>query len=92
MRKIILTIVFLAICPLVVAQQALNNDSVIKLVKAGLSDDLIVTTINSEAGTYDTSTDGLIALKSAGISGGSCSATDRAAAGDFSGKLSVKWF
>ena len=29
-----------------VAQQAMNNDSVIKLVKAGLSDDLIVTTIN----------------------------------------------
>jgi hypothetical protein len=50
------------------AQQSLNNDSVIKLVKAGLSDDLIVTTINGSAGTYDTSANGLIALKKAGAS------------------------
>ena len=68
MRKNILAIAFLDICPLLVAQQALNNDSVIKLVKAGLSDDLIVTTINASPGTYDTSANGLIALKSAGVS------------------------
>ena len=68
MRKSYLALVFLAICPLLVAQQALNNDSVIKLVKAGLSDDLIVSTINAQTGTYDTSTDGLIALKGAGVS------------------------
>ena len=49
-------------------QASLNNDAIIKLVKAGLSDDLIITTINSQAGTYDTSTDGIIALKAAGIS------------------------
>lgn len=68
MRKKILAIAFLAICPLLFAQQALNNDAVIKLVKAGLSDDLIVTTINASAGTYDTSADGIIALKTAGVS------------------------
>ena len=68
MRKNILAVVFLAICPLLGAQQALNNDAVIKLVKAGLSDDLIVTTINASPGTYDTSPDGLIALKAAGAS------------------------
>lgn len=68
MRKNILVILFLAICPLLFAQQALNNDSVIKLVKAGLSDDLIVTTINASPGSYDTSADGLIALKTAGAS------------------------
>jgi hypothetical protein len=67
-RKNILAAVFLAICPLLVAQQALNNDSVIKLVKAGLSDDLIVSTINGSAGAYDTSADGIIALKTAGVS------------------------
>lgn len=50
------------------AQQALNNDSVIKLVKAGLSDDLIATTINASSGNYDTSASGLIALKGAGVS------------------------
>jgi hypothetical protein len=68
MRKSFLAVVFLAFCPLLVAQQSLNNDSVIKLVKAGLSDDLIVSTIDAQPGKYDTSTDGLIALKSAGVS------------------------
>jgi hypothetical protein len=51
-----------------VAQQALNNETVIKLVKAGLSDDVTVTTINASTGSYDISPDGLIALKSAGAS------------------------
>jgi hypothetical protein len=68
MRKYFLAFVLMAICPLLVAQQSLNNDAVIKLVKAGLSDDLIVSTINAQPGTYDTSTDGLIALKTAGAS------------------------
>jgi len=68
MRKSLIALVFLAICPLLVAQQALNNDSVIKLVKAGLSDDLIVSTINASPGTYDTSADGIIALKTVGVS------------------------
>ena len=68
MRKSFLALVFLALCPLLVAQQALNNDSIIKLVKAGLSDDLIVSTINASPGSYDTSADGLIALKKARVS------------------------
>jgi hypothetical protein len=57
-----------AVCPFLVAQQALNNDAVINLVKAGLSDDLIVSTINASAGNYDTSANGLIALNKAGAS------------------------
>lgn len=68
MFKILLALVFLTFCPLLLAQQSLNNDAVIKLVKAGLSDDLIITTINASAGTYDTSPDGIIAMKSAGVS------------------------
>ncbi len=68
MRKIIFAVVLLAICPLLVAQQAMNNDSILKLVKAGLSDDLIVSTINGTAGSYDISADGIIALKTAGAS------------------------
>jgi len=51
-----------------IAQQAMNNDSVIKLVKAGLSEDLIITTINASPANYDTSANGLIALKGAGVS------------------------
>jgi hypothetical protein len=68
MRKRLFTIVFLVFCALLVAQQSLNNAAVVKLVKAGLSEELIVNTINAQAGTYDTSTDGLIALKGAGVS------------------------
>jgi len=68
MRKKIFAVLFLAICPFLAAQKALNNDSVIKLVKAGLSDDVIITTINDSPGNYDTSVDGLIGLKSAGAS------------------------
>jgi hypothetical protein len=47
------------------ATQGLNNDSVIKLINSGLSDDLIVSTINALPGVYDTSPDGIIALKTA---------------------------
>jgi hypothetical protein len=66
MRNAILTIVLLLSCPILFAQEVLNNQTVIKLVKAGLSEDLIITTINSSAGKYDTSANGLIALKKAG--------------------------
>jgi tetratricopeptide (TPR) repeat protein len=51
-----------------VAQQISNNNSVIKMHVAGLSDDIIVSSINSEPGAYDTTPDGLIALKAVGIS------------------------
>lgn len=75
MRKSILAMVFLAISPMLFAQLSfnntqlsLNNEAVIKMVKAGLSDDLIITTINAMPGSYDTTPDGLIALKSAGAS------------------------
>ena len=67
MRNGILTLVLLT-SSVLFAQEALNNASVTKLVKAGLSEDLIVTTINSSAGNYDTSANGLIALKKAGAS------------------------
>jgi hypothetical protein len=53
---------------MLIAEDAMNNDLVIKLCKAGLSDDLIVSTIKSSPGTYNTTADGIIALKSAGAS------------------------
>jgi hypothetical protein len=67
-RKRVIALLLLAACSFLAAQQVMNNDSVVKLVKAGLSDDLIVTTINGSPGAYDTSTDGIIALKTAGAS------------------------
>jgi len=68
MRKAVCAVLFLVFCPFLIAQHALNNDSVIKMVKAQLSDDVIVATINASSGAYDTSPDGLIALKQAGVS------------------------
>ncbi len=81
MRKNILAVVLLALCPLLVAQQALNNESVIKLIKAGQSNDLIVSTIDDSAGIYDTSVDAQTALKAAGASDAVIAAILRKAAG-----------
>ncbi|HXS77061.1 MAG TPA: hypothetical protein VN753_12865 [Terracidiphilus sp.] len=66
MRNALLICLVLLLCPLLFAQQMMTNESVMKLVKAGLSEDLVVTTINSSAGKYDTSANALIALKEAG--------------------------
>jgi hypothetical protein len=68
MRKGLVALLFLAFTSFLTAQQALNNDSVIKMVKAGLTDDAIVATINANPGAFDASPDGLIALKQAGVS------------------------
>ncbi|MGB9030708.1 MAG: hypothetical protein WCC27_11365 [Acidobacteriaceae bacterium] len=67
MRRILACLCLLC-AALAFAQQALNNDAVIKMVKAGLSDEVVIATVNASPGTYDTTTDGLIALKSAGVS------------------------
>ena len=67
-RNLVLAVVALCLSATLIAQQSMSNDSVIKLVKAGLSDDLIISTINASPGTYDTSADGLIALKRSGTS------------------------
>ena len=47
---------------------AMDNDSVTKMAKAGLGDELIIQTINTQPGQYRTDADSLIALKGAGIS------------------------
>jgi hypothetical protein len=49
-------------------QAAITNDSVIRMAKAGLSDDLIVQTISAQPGQYTTDADSLITLKQAGVS------------------------
>jgi hypothetical protein len=55
-------------CPELAAQQEMNNDSVIKMVKAGLSPVVIAASVNAQPGHYDLSADSLIALKKAGVS------------------------
>ncbi len=49
------------------AQEALNNATIIKLVKAGLSEDIIAGMVNQQAGSYSTKADDIIALKQAGV-------------------------
>jgi hypothetical protein len=63
-----IAVFFLILCPLLFTQQLMNNDSVVKLARAGVSDDLIVSTINTQPGAYDASVDAIIALKKAGVS------------------------
>ena len=52
---------------LLFSQQTLNNESVVNLLKAGFSEDVIISAIHRSLGAYDISVDGLIALKKAGI-------------------------
>jgi hypothetical protein len=66
MRNALLICCVLLLCPVLFAQETMTNDSVIKLVKAGLSEELVLTTINSSPGKYDTSASALIELKEAG--------------------------
>ncbi|MBZ5723542.1 MAG: hypothetical protein LAP87_00960 [Acidobacteriia bacterium] len=51
----------------VLAQTALTNDSIIKMAKAGLGEEIILSTVRSQPGRYATSPDDLIALKTAGV-------------------------
>jgi hypothetical protein len=68
MIKRLVAATFLIFCVLLAAQQTMNNDAIIKLVKAGLSDNLILSTISASPGSYDTSANALITLKAAGVS------------------------
>lgn len=52
-----------------VAAETLTNDSVVQLVKAGIGNDAVIAKIKATPGNYALSTDDLIALKTAGVSG-----------------------
>ena len=49
-------------------QQTLNNDSILKMVQAGLGENLIVTAVQTQPGKYSLGPDELIRLKQAGVS------------------------
>ena len=49
------------------AQETLTNDDVVKLVKGGLPESVIVQKIRASQRKFDTSADGLIKLKNAGV-------------------------
>ena len=55
---------FLTVC---FAQTALTNDAILKMAKAGLGEDILISTIKSQPGRFTTAPDDLIALKGAGV-------------------------
>jgi hypothetical protein len=67
MRKVLFAVLFLVFASSLSAQQILNNEGVIKMVKAGLSEEVVAAAVSSSPGAYDTSADALVALKSAGV-------------------------
>jgi hypothetical protein len=56
---------FLTVCA---AQTVLTNDAILKMAKAGLGEDILLSTIKAQPGHYSTAPDDLIALKGAGVS------------------------
>jgi len=50
------------------AQEPLTNETILKLVKAGIGEDTIVAMVNQQPGRYSLSADGLVALKTGGVS------------------------
>ena len=62
----------LAIVWVAVGQQPLTNDAVIKMVKGGLGEDLIVTVIERQPGTFSTTPDDLVRLKQKGVTDNWC--------------------
>src|SRR5437867_2434126 len=61
--SLLLTVVLLA-----GAQEVLTNDSIVKMVKGGLGDDLILTVIQNQPGKYSLTPDDLVKLKQQGVS------------------------
>jgi hypothetical protein len=60
--------VLLVIAAAAYAQEMLTNDSVVKLLKAGLGENLVVNMIQSQPGNYTLTPDALVKLKQDGVS------------------------
>src|ERR1017187_6837438 len=49
------------------AQQVLSNDDVVKMIKSGISEDVVLSMVKTQPAQYTLTPDELIALKSAGV-------------------------
>jgi hypothetical protein len=58
---------FLAFAFVAVAQEALTNDAIVKMVKSGLGENVILSMVKSQPAKYTLTPDDLIALKAAGV-------------------------
>src|SRR5437763_14333431 len=66
-KRIVHSIIWGTLAAIVLAQTALTNDSIIKMLKAGLGEDIVLSTVKAQPGNFATGVDDLIALKSAGV-------------------------
>jgi hypothetical protein len=57
-----------AALPQPVNRAGLTNDAILKMVKAGLGDEVIVAMVNNQTGAYSLDSDDVIALKQSGVS------------------------
>jgi hypothetical protein len=60
--------IFFVLVASVSAQDILNNDSIVKMTKAGLGEGVVISTIENQPGKYSLSPDDLINLKRQGVS------------------------
>jgi len=58
----------LAVAVCLYAQEVLNNETILKLVKAGIGEDTIVGMVNQQPGKYTLAADDIVALKNSGVS------------------------
>jgi len=71
LQALLLLVLSAALCPVMIgqgSQKPLSNGDVIKMVKNGLPESVIVSSIESSAANFDLSPNGLISLHKAGVS------------------------
>jgi hypothetical protein len=69
MRKFsLVALVLFSLSLVAFGQEALTNESIVKMTKAGLGEDLIVSMVQNQPGHYDLTPDSLVSMKSDGVS------------------------
>lgn len=64
LKFVVVLALTVAVCP---AQTVLTNETILKMAKAGLGEDILLSSIKAQVGRYTTGPDDLIALKGAGV-------------------------
>ena len=86
-RYAFLVALLLILCAIASAQDALKNEHIVDLKKAGMDDATVLKLIESRSSSFDTTVRALVALKEAGISDTVINAIIAAGRGDDSGGL-----
>jgi hypothetical protein len=67
LQHIVRLLLFCALLTALVAQEILTNESIVKMVKAGVAEDVILEMVRTRPGDYVLTSDGLIRLKQQGV-------------------------